>query len=221
MDQGRRGGILIENVHYLAVLDDGLEEPGDVVYLSEFLHDGVTGWRRDGVRRCEVRDWLTQLGLSLFTRRSSYNLQYSSLHPGSTDLTTSLLLSPYNEWKRTAAQFVVNWSENTLERHLNAIFISYLVSEMHLKSQQELSNRILDYNKEKLFTLTWSGGNEKRIISWPDHSIWATLQHLHLWAGGCHHPSDGSKLFIITPALIIEVGWQLEGEIIMSYTSNM
>ena len=160
MDQGRRGGILIENVHYLAVLDDGLEEPGDVVYLSEFLHDGVTGWRSDGVRRCEVRDWLTQLGLSLFTRRSSYNLQYSSLHPGSTDLTTSLLLSPYNEWERTAAQFVVNWSENTLERHLNAIFISYLVSEMHLKSQQELSNRILDYNKEKLFTLTWSGGNE-------------------------------------------------------------
>ena len=31
---------------------------------------------------------------------------------------------------------------------------------MHLKSQQELSNRILDYNKEKFFTLTWSGGNE-------------------------------------------------------------
>ena len=43
MDQGGRGGILIENVHYLAVLDDGLEEPGDVVYLSEVLHDGVTG----------------------------------------------------------------------------------------------------------------------------------------------------------------------------------
>ena len=35
------------SVHYLAVLDDVLEEPGNVVYLSEFLHDGVT------VSRCE------------------------------------------------------------------------------------------------------------------------------------------------------------------------
>ena len=125
--------------------------------------DGVTVW--GGAR--SVTDWHSSashclLGgvpttcLSLLT----VELQYSSLHPGSTDLTTSLLLSPYNEWKRTAAQFVVNRSEDTLERHLNAIFISYLVSEMHLKSQQELSNRILDYNKEKFFTLTWSGGNE-------------------------------------------------------------
>ena len=41
------GGILLD---HLAVLDDVLEEPGNVVYLCEFLHDCVTVSRCDEVR---------------------------------------------------------------------------------------------------------------------------------------------------------------------------
>ena len=146
------GGIPIEKVPHLAVLDDALEEAGNVVYLCEFLHV-VTESRSHGVRRCEVRGWLTQLGLSLFTGRSSYNLLVS-LQPSvvvqqppprhcrfnNFTFMTSLQL----KWQETASQFAVKRCGDSLERHLNAILISYLSSRTKnalnwMKSHQELS----------------------------------------------------------------------------------
>ena len=75
MEWGREGGIPIEKVPHLAVLDDALEEAGNVVYLCEFLHV-VTESRCEEMRG----PWLTDTARPLTIYWAEF-LQLACLSP--------------------------------------------------------------------------------------------------------------------------------------------